>query len=130
VIVDASAMLAILLEEPDAFTFFRALSVAKTAPVMAAPSLAETMITIERKGGNVASLERLLRVSKIVIRDFTPQHAVAAWQAFRQFGKGRHAADLNFGDCMTYAFAKVEQLPLLFKGQDFAQTDIQPALNS
>ena len=115
-IVDASAVLAILLEEPDAFAFFRVLSVAKTAPIMAAPGLVETVITIERKGGNVASLERLLRVSRIVVRDFTPQHAVIAWQAFHQFGKGRHAADLNFGNCMTYALAKVEQLPLRFKG--------------
>ena len=95
---------------------------------MAAPSPVETMITIERKGGNVASLEKFLRGSRIVVREFTPEHAAAAWQAFRRFGKGRHAARLNFGDCMTYGFAKIEKLPLLFKGNGFAQTDVEPAL--
>ncbi|MBV8455172.1 MAG: type II toxin-antitoxin system VapC family toxin [Acetobacteraceae bacterium] len=126
-IIDTSALLAIVFKEPEKFVFFHAISEAEPA-LMAAPSFVEAMITVERRGGRVALLEQLVRETGIVVRAFTAEHAVPGWQAFRQFGKGRHR--LNFGDCMTYGFAKVEKLPLLFKGNDFARTDIQPALNS
>jgi ribonuclease VapC len=125
-IIDTSALLAIVFKEPEKFVFFHAISEAEPA-LMAAPSFVEAMITVERRGGRVALLEQLVGETGIVVRAFTAEHAVAGWRAFRQFGKGRH---LNFGDCMTYGFAKVEKLPPLFKGNDFAQTDIQPALNS
>lgn len=128
-IVDSSALIAIIMKEPDGFVFFHALSVANPGPILSSPTFVETAITIERKGGNVGALERLLREAQIGVREFTPTHAVAAWDAFRRFGRGRHPAQLNFGDCMTYGFAEVENRPLLFKGTDFAQTDIRSAIS-
>lgn len=71
------------------------------------------------------SVSRLL-----LIEIYTAEHAALARQAFRRFGKGRHPAALNFGDCIAYSVAKFENAPLLFKGNDFIHTDIEPALKS
>jgi ribonuclease VapC len=70
----------------------------------------------------------MLRESRITIEPFTEEHAFLARQAFSDYGKGRHAAGLNFGDCFSYALAKATGEPLLFKGDDFRKTDIIPAL--
>lgn len=70
----------------------------------------------------------MLRTSNIVIEPFTEEHAFLARQAFSDYGKGRHPAGLNFGDCFSYALAKSTGEPLLFKGEDFRRTDVIPAL--
>jgi ribonuclease VapC len=70
----------------------------------------------------------MLRESRITIEAFTVEHAFLARQAFSEFGKGRHPAGLNFGDCFSYALAKATGEPLLFKGDDFRKTDVIPAL--
>jgi len=70
----------------------------------------------------------MLRASGIVIEAFTEEHALVARQAFSDYGKGRHPAGLNFGDCFSYALAKATGEPLLFKGDDFRKTNIAPAL--
>ncbi len=126
-IVDASALLAIALAEPEAGRFTDALTAAP-APLMAVPGWLEAAITIARRGGDVAVLDRLTETLGIALRPFTEDHARAALAAFAAFGKGRHPAALNYGDCMTYALARAERRPLLFKGNDFARTDIEPAL--
>ena len=126
-IVDASALLAIAFGEPEAGNFADAITLAPGA-LMAAPSWVEAAITIARRGGATALLDRLVSELGIELRPFTPEHARAALAALAAFGKGRHGAALNYGDCMTYAFARCEGRPLLFKGNDFLQTDIEPAL--
>jgi ribonuclease VapC len=75
-----------------------------------------------------ADLERLLSELAVEIVALAPQHAEIAIEAFRRFGRGRHRAGLNIGDCFSYALAKATDLPLLFKGDDFIHTDIRPAL--
>ncbi len=73
---------------------------------------------------------RLLREARIDIAAVTPQQAEIAIEAFRRFGRGRHRAGLNIGDCFSYALAKATDQPLLFKGDDFVHTDVRPALTS
>ncbi|HUY47653.1 MAG TPA: type II toxin-antitoxin system VapC family toxin [Streptosporangiaceae bacterium] len=126
-IVDASALLAVAFGEPEAGRFADVIT-REPGALMAAPSWVEAAITIARRGGAVALLDRLADELGITLRPFTPEHARAALSAFAAFGKGRHGAALNYGDCMTYAFARCEGQPLLFKGNDFTQTDIEPAL--
>ncbi len=126
-IVDASALLAIAFGEPDAARFVDAMADA-TGTQMAAPSWVEAAITIARRGGDVTLLDRLVAELGISVRPFTEEHARAALSAFMAFGKGRHAAALNYGDCMSYALARCEGQKLLFKGHDFPRTDIEPAL--
>jgi ribonuclease VapC len=80
-----------------------------------------------REGGRL-NLERLLNIVRIEVVSVTPQQAEMAIEAFRRFGRGRHRAALNIGDCFSYALSKATNLPLLFKGNDFIHTDIRPAL--
>jgi ribonuclease VapC len=80
--------------------------------------------------GGRRDLERLLDIVRIEVVSVTPQHAQIAIEAFRRFGRGRHRAALNIGDCFSYALAKASDLPLLFKGDDFIHTDIRPALTA
>jgi ribonuclease VapC len=127
-IVDSSAMLAILLEEPEGHLFD--VAIAKT-PVcrMSSASLLETsMILLARRGVEaVRDLDLLIMRFQIEIVPFTESEARLAREAFHRYGKGRHPAQLNFGDCMAYALAKDTGDELLFKGTDFAQTDIAAA---
>lgn len=128
-IVDTSAVLAILFDEPDAGRFARALEAAELCR-MSAASYLEAGITLERQGPSGAEeiMVRFLARSGIAIEPVTAEHARIAHSAFRSFGKGRHPAALNFGDCFSYALARATDEPLLFKGNDFARTDIVPAL--
>ena len=134
-IVDASALLAILLDEPDARQFAVALAEADS-PRIPAPNWVEVVMRLESMCANddqaFETADRLLAHYTtnrlLLIEGFSSQHAIVARQAFRQYGKGRHPAALNFGDCIAYAVAKFEKLPLLFKGNDFSKTDIEPAL--
>ena len=95
------------------------------------PAWFEAALAIDTKGDDIASRrfdEAIDAGSGIELMPFTPEHAELAREARRIYGRGRHPAKLNFGDCMVYGVAKAEGEPLLFKGKDFAQTDIEPAL--
>jgi ribonuclease VapC len=129
VIVDSSALLAILLCEPGSEVFDQAI-VAATASRISAPTFVEVSIVLESRTGaeGVLLWESMLRESRITIEAFTEEHAFLARQAFSDYGKGRHPAGLNFGDCFSYALAKATGEPLLFKGDDFRKTDVIPAL--
>ena len=128
-IVDSSALVAILLGEAESLSFARAL---QAAPVklIAAPTYLETCMVMVRRSGVEArqDVDDLMRRSEIQIVPFTPQAASLAVSAFLNFGKGRHPANLNFGDCISYAMTKTELMPLLFKGDDFRLTDVESAL--
>lgn len=94
-----------------------------------APTLAETGIVLSVKWKRDAhgALRRFLQEADAEVIPFLDEHASEAIRAFHRFGKGRHAAALNFGDCMTYAVAKLARRPLLFVGNDFAKTDLDRA---
>jgi ribonuclease VapC len=130
-IVDSSALIAILLGEPDAEVYADCIANA-VGPRMAAPSWVEVSIVLEARGDHrsVEALTQLTRRGHLLVAPFDPEHAVAAASAWRRFGRGRHRAALNFGDCMSHGFATVEGEPLLFKGNDFSQTDIEPAIRA
>src|SRR6202048_3051874 len=129
-VVDTSALVAILLGEPDAERFARALD---DAPVrlLSAVTRVELSFVIEGRKGDTgrADLELLLRDGGFEIGSVTPQQAEIAVDAFRRFGRGRHRARLNIGDCFSYALAVATDHALLFKGDDFGHTDIRPALS-
>ena len=129
-IVDTSALLAVALAERDATRFATAIVDAAPRPRISAVTLVEASIVLEGRGDVIAvnRLEEFLRESNMEILPFTAVHATRARQAWRDFGKGRHKASLNYGDCMAYATAKEAGAPLLFKGNDFPHTDIEPAL--
>jgi ribonuclease VapC len=128
-IVDTSAVLAILFNESDAETFARAISEADSRRISAA-SFVEAAVVIEvqtRESGS-RQFDAFFRRAGIVIEPVTEEQAHAARQAYTDFGKGRHAAALNFGDCFAYALAKLTGEPLLFKGGDFRKTDVKAAI--
>lgn len=128
-IVDTSAILAILFRESDADRYDDAIARA-ALPRMSVANYVEAAIVFESRRGHeaVADLDAYLIEARIELESVTPQHALAARQAWRRFGKGNHPASLNFGDCFAYALAETTGEPLLFKGQDFELTDVEPAL--
>lgn len=128
-IVDTSALVAILLDEADANAFLAALFHAPVRQISAA-SLFETALVVDRRGDRAASaaLEPFIASAAIQIVPVTAEHARLAREAYRRFGKGNHPAKLNFGDCFAYALSKATGDPLLFKGDDFAKTDVKSAL--
>ena len=127
-IVDSSAVLAVLFAEPDAARYARAIGRASSCRLSAAAFL-ETAIVAESRGGAVAGhdLDVFLERAGMELVPVTPDQAQAARQAWRRFGKGNHPAGLNFGDCFSYALAETAREPLLFKGEDFALTDVEAA---
>jgi ribonuclease VapC len=124
-IIDISALLAILYQEEDAVFFAEAIAGASTCHMSAANFL-ESAINIDVHGDAEASrqLDSFIRRANIVIQPVTLEQAQIARQAYLDFGKGRHPAGLNFGDCFAYALARETGEPLLFKGNDFIKTDI------
>ncbi len=129
-IVDSSALVAILWSEPDAHVFAAAIDAAANRR-MSAGTYLEIAIVIDARRNPVASrrLDELIAEAAISIEPVTAEQARIARQAYRDFGKGsRHPAQLNFGDCFGYALAKELREPLLFKGNDFIHTDIVPAV--
>jgi ribonuclease VapC len=123
--VDSSALLAILLGEPLGETCLGILE--QNDVIMSSATLTEALIvTIAR--GHDAALVGLIEAAQIDIRPHTAQLAYLSGEAFRQWGKGRHEAYLNYGDCCAYALAKSLDCPLLFVGNDFSQTDIVSAI--
>jgi ribonuclease VapC len=127
-IVDSSAMVAVLLEEPEGHLFDIAILKAERPRMSSAGLLESSMILQSRKGADgVRDLDLLIARFKIEIVPFTESQARIARTAFDRYGKGRHPAQLNFGDCMAYALAKETGDELLFKGTDFAVTEIAVA---
>jgi ribonuclease VapC len=129
-IVDSSALIAILRDEPDAESFRTALAESGESRLSAATYL-ETAIVVDANRDPVLSgrFDDLVRAALLEVEPVTEQHAKVARRAYRDFGKGSgHPAELNFGDCFSYALARVAGQPLLFKGSDFSHTDVQPAL--
>ncbi|HUO85036.1 MAG TPA: type II toxin-antitoxin system VapC family toxin [Thermoanaerobaculia bacterium] len=126
-IIDSSAILAILFGEPDAPAYARAIVAAEVRRISAANWL-ETAIRIDSGAGAIASnaFDDLIREASIEVMPVTHEQARIARSAYRAYGKGSgHPAQLNFGDCFAYGLAKVTGEPLLFKGTDFSETDIQ-----
>lgn len=126
-IVDSSAVVAILNQEPDAEYYEMAIVSAPTCRMSVANAL-EASIVVEGRGGAAAGheLDMFLKTAGITLAPVTAEHFEAARSAWRRFGKGNHPAALNFGDCFAYALAKTTGEPLLFKGGDFILTDIEP----
>ena len=127
-VVDTSALVAILTGEPERRMFTEALEGAAHC-VISAASLVEASIVIETRYGaeGVQDLDLLISKAKIEVAPVDAEQALVARRAFSRFGKGRHAAGLNFGDCFAYALADARAEPLLFKGDDFTKTDIASA---
>ena len=129
-ILDSSAIVAILLRQPAAERLLAAMSEAEVVGV-GVPTLVESSIVISARLGPEARTLPLdfAREGGVELIPFRDEHLAAAIDAFHRFGKGRHAASLNFGDCMAYAVAHVAAQPLLFVGNDFAKTDIEAAID-
>lgn len=130
-IVDTSALVAILKEEPDADLYKRALVVAASAS-MSAANFVEVAMVVDGRREPVAShqLDNLITYTGIRIEPVDEAQARVARQAFRDYGKGSgHPAELDFGDCFSYALASVTGWPLLYKGDDFGHTDVVSALD-
>jgi ribonuclease VapC len=127
-VIDSSAILAILQNEPERHSFNQAIAAAQQRSLSAA-SLVELSIVMEARWGpeGQADLDLFLSTAEIAIISLDRHQAELARVAFQRFGKGRHRAGLNLGDCFSYALAQWLDQPLLFKGDDFSHTDLQPA---
>ena len=124
-VIDTSALLAILQNEPERRMFNKAIEAADTRLISTA-SFVEVSIVIESRYGpdSIRDLDLFLSKAEIELVPVDSDQAFEARQAFRQYGKGRHTAGLNFVDCFSYALAKSLGEPLLFKGEDFSKTDL------
>ncbi len=128
-IVDTSAVMALLLKEPGASAFGAALAEQPRAAISTATLVELCMVAESRAGTAVwAEVEALLAGIAIEVAPFTAGQAALACEGWRRFGKGRHPAGLNLGDCFSYALARERGEPLLFKGEGFARTDVRRAL--
>jgi ribonuclease VapC len=124
-VIDSSALVAIVFDEPEAAQFRKAVSRAAIRIVSVASVLEATMVVEGPRGGQAGrELDRALLEGDIKVIPVTIEQLGVARNAFRQYGKGRHKAGLNFGDCFSYALAKVSGEMLLYKGNDFALTDL------
>lgn len=129
IVIDTSALVAIAFDEPERTDFLRVLAGCKRA-LIGTPTVVEARLVVHGRRGQraVVFLDDLLQLPPFEIVAPGLAEANAAYAAFVAFGKGSgHPAGLNYGDLFSYALAKVRGLPLLFKGDDFAQTDIEPA---
>jgi ribonuclease VapC len=129
-ILDSSALVAILKKEPETEAFIEAICSAGEV-LLSAASYLETSIVLDGLGSpqQSARLDALMEELGIAIEPVTPEQARLARQAYREYGRGSgHPAKLNFGDCFSYALARAKREPLLYKGEDFAHTDLRSAL--
>jgi ribonuclease VapC len=124
-VLDTSALIALLTMEPESARLAAALE-SDTTRLISAATVVEAGMVIEARYGSDGGRELDLLIAKagLSIEAVTAEQADVAREAWRRYGKGRHSAGLNFGDCFSYALAKVAGEPLLFKGDDFNQTDI------
>ena len=127
-IIDTSALVAILDQEPEAERIVHTLASAPERTLSAA-NLVEAGIVMQARHGDdgARDLDLLLAKLRVDIAAVTASQADIARKAFRRYGRGGHPANLNFGDCFAYALAKDKSVPLLFKGNDFGQTDVMVA---
>lgn len=125
IVVDTSALVAVITAEPGHEPLLPPLLTHRASRI-GAPTLVETAMVLVGRGGPEMRtvLERVVTEYELSVIPFEREHYVVAVEAFRQFGKGRHPARLNFGDCLTYAVARVAGAPLLCVGEDFARTDL------
>jgi ribonuclease VapC len=125
-VLDTSAVLAILQNEPERREFNEAIEAADTRSLSTASFVECSMILESRYGADgVRDLDLFIAKAQISLVPVDEEQADLARRAFRKYGKGRHPAGLNFGDCFSYALSKATEGPLLFKGNDFLQTDIE-----
>ena len=126
-VIDSSALIAILLGEPEAESLAAAIA-GDGRRLMSAFSALETAIVIEAKKGEAGGreLDQLMHRASVEIVPMNAEQVEMAREAWRKYGKGHHPAGLNIGDCCSYALSKYSGEPLLFKGDDFAKTDISP----
>lgn len=127
-VLDASALIAILMEEPGFLTIAGKIDAASTV-LIGAPTAFEAAMVLQKKEKDHAGLrlKEFLDAEDIRIVPFGEEHYRLALSAFLRYGKGRHPAQLNFGDCLSYAVAAVADMPLLYTGDDFSKTDIEAA---
>jgi ribonuclease VapC len=125
-VIDPSAVLAVLQNEPERRSFNEAIEAAEEC-LMSTASFVESSMIIESRYGadGVRDLDLFIAKAQITLVPVDIEQAHLARQAFRQYGKGRHRAGLNFGDCFSYALARARAEPLLFKGDDFVQCDVE-----
>ena len=124
-IIDTSAIIAVLFNESDAEIYANAIAQADVCRISAATYVeAAVVIEVQTSGSGSRQLDAFMRRAGITLEPVTEDHAHIARQAFTDFGKGRHPAALNYGDCFSYALAKATGEPLLFKGRDFSKTDL------
>ncbi len=129
-IIDASALIAILRDEPEAMACAKAIASASSRRISAV-NYVEVAVVIDGSRDPVASrrFDELLRTGRVTVEAVTQEQARLAREAYRDFGKGSgHPARLNFGDCFAYALAKATGEPILFKGDDFSHTDLESVL--
>lgn len=128
-VIDTSALVAVLLGEPAADRYEDAID-RDPARLMSVASVLETAIVLENRYGEAGGRELDLLIHRLPIQVIGVDAEQLEWAriAFRKFGRGRHAASLNFGDCFPYALSKVTGEPLLYKGLDFSHTDVSSAL--
>lgn len=128
-VLDTSALLALLLDEPEA-ALFRAAVEADDTRLVSAATVLEAAIVMESRSGETAGreLDLLLTTARCEVVPVDAEQVDIARRAWRRYGKGRHAAGLNFGDCFAYALSSWSGEALLFKGDDFARTDVRRAL--
>ena len=125
-VIDTSAIVAILQNEPEQDAFIEAIESANICLVSAASFIEASIVILTRYGmDGILDLDLFMAKAGIEISSVDSDQANIARRAFRDFGRGRHPAELNFGDCFSYALAKSLDLPLLFKGSDFSKTDIR-----
>lgn len=129
IVVDSSAIIAILRDEPEAVAFRAALTFATDARISAVTNYEIRTVAFSRgRERLVAEYESLFATAELMIAAFDEEQSLLAFEGFRRWGKGIHPAGLNFGDCAAYALAKSLDSPLLFKGDDFSRTDVRRAL--
>ncbi|HEX7158348.1 MAG TPA: type II toxin-antitoxin system VapC family toxin [Edaphobacter sp.] len=128
-VIDSSALAAIVLEEPDDSMYIAAIANDPKRLISVATLLEISIVLMRRRRDNlgVTALDALITRFRIVSVPVDQEQTLLAREAFRRFGKGRHQAGLNFGDCFSYALAKQTGEPLLYKGDDFSHTDISAA---
>ena len=128
-IVDTSALVAVILKESDYRRFLEKMVDAQSIRLSAVNYMEASMVLLTRRGDEaIEELNQLLVETNIQVVPVDLDQSRLAIAAFRQYGKGRHPAGLNFGDCFSYALAKDAGQPLLFKGTDFSRTDIEAAI--
>lgn len=127
-VIDTSAIIAILFDEPEREAFIHKIAAA-THRFISAPTLVECSLVVEARKQSLgrAELELFVYTAELIVVPFDQAQADLATAAWRSYGKGRHPASLNLGDCFAYALAKARNQPLLFKGADFSKTDITHA---